>query len=792
MSGDRTINFTIPGSTGVPGVNVKIVEDEGRLIFTVDVLDSSKLTADLRGLFFKFADPAKLAGLTYYGGGGLISSMQAKAGKVSDLGNGVNMNGAVKGGFDAGLEFGGAGIGKNKLDVSGPVTFTLDNASHNLTLDDVANTLFGARLTSVGLPSGARNDSAKLTFVAPAAPNARDDTYSIFEDGQGGLDKPSHTPKGTLLQVLSNDTDADGDKLTITSIEGVKHGTAVIVDGNDADTLVGDAILYTPTADYAGTDSFLYRLSDNHGGTDAARVNLTIAAVADAPNLSYQIKAGDAINQVRVIVTATQTDADGSEFIDKISLSNLPNGVRVSETTYDPASTTSSLVREFLLTLPVDQDVNFNLGISTWSKERSNGDTQVTTQTVPIVLENTITHQNVAFEAIDQSIWNSGNEFTFVDDRFIGIDTGNFKESTGSTFYAGIEGHIKLGLQSTLTFNGGAIDATANYDVTVETNYNKATDQLLIETGASVSHAAFTTEGPSGSYALNFLYDVLLKAYAGVNIDLGEIDFDPAGIIPGDQTVDFGSINEKVSVTANLGSGSLEVLNLNSDSLSGSITLPKPLEALSIEYDWPDVETTGVSSTGTVTSSGASDNFVELRLDVDEMLAKILKAPQNPLDPQKLSLGPVFADVDLLDLDVFGGLNFLQEFGMNLGKLTGTITFEDQSTQLFTLGDKLLIEHASAIDARGDKDGHVDFYFNLAPTATLSNNTDLGFNIGGEIKLFTAEVGYDVTVLGYNKKDSVTVGPVASVGDSLDVGSVDVYDKTFALNFVQEQVWMVA
>jgi hypothetical protein len=39
MSGDRTINFTIPGSTGVPGVNVKIVEDEGRLIFTVDVLD---------------------------------------------------------------------------------------------------------------------------------------------------------------------------------------------------------------------------------------------------------------------------------------------------------------------------------------------------------------------------------------------------------------------------------------------------------------------------------------------------------------------------------------------------------------------------------------------------------------------------------------------------------------------------------------------------------------------------------------------------------------------------------
>ncbi|KQP85398.1 Ig-like domain-containing protein [Methylobacterium sp. Leaf117] len=792
MSGDRSIRFTIPGSASSPGLEVFIVEDEGKLIFTLDVQDSSKLTADLRGLFFNFADPGKLAGLSYTGGGGLIAGLQAKAGKVSDLGHGVNMNGAVKSGFDAGLEFGGPGIGKNKADISGPITFMLDNAAHNLTLDDVANTLFGARLTSVGSPTGARNDSAKLTVVAPAAPDARDDSYSLFEDGQSGLDKPSHTSVGTLFQVLSNDTDADGDKLAITFIEGVQHGTAVIVDGNDADILVGDAILYTPTKDYAGTDSFLYRLSDNHGGMDAARVNLTIAAVADAPALSYEIKAGDAINQVRVIVTATQTDADGSEFIDKISLSNLPNGVTVSEMTYDPAAMSTSLVREFVLTLPVDQDVNFDLGISTWSKERSNGDTQVTTQTVPIVLENTVTHQNVAFEATDQSIWNTGNEFTFIDDRFIGIDTGNFQERIGSEFYAGIEGHIKLGFQSTLTFKGGAIDASADYDVTVETNYNKATDQLLIETGASVSHAAFTTEGPSGSYALNFLYDVFLKAYAGVNVNLGKIDFDPLGILPGDQTVDFGSVNEEISLTADIGSDSLKILDVNSDSLSGSITLPKPLEALSISYDWPDVETTGSSSTETVTSSGASDNFVELRLDVDEMLAKVLKAPQNPLDPQKLSLGPVFADVDLLDLDVFGGLNFLQEFGMNLGKISGTITFEDQSTQLFTLGDKLLINHASAIDARGDKDGQVDFYFNLAPTATLSNKTDLGFNIGGEIKLFTAEVGYDVTALGYNLKDSVTVGPVESVGDSLDVGSVDVYDQTFALNFGQEQVWMVA
>ncbi len=52
----RSITFTIPGRAGAPGARVKAVEQNGALVFTLDVLDGAGLTADLRGLFFNLND----------------------------------------------------------------------------------------------------------------------------------------------------------------------------------------------------------------------------------------------------------------------------------------------------------------------------------------------------------------------------------------------------------------------------------------------------------------------------------------------------------------------------------------------------------------------------------------------------------------------------------------------------------------------------------------------------------------------------------------------------------------
>lgn len=221
MDCSRSITFTIPGTIAAPGVQVTVVEDEGALVFTLQVLPGADgLIGDLRGLFFDFNDDDKLIGLAY-SGTSLITDFAT--GNVIDLGNGANMNGVAS--FDVGIELGTQGIGKDDIQT---VTFTLSNASDNLTLDDIANTAFGVRMTGVGPTSGTRSGDAKLTTIAPAAPDAMDDSPGIFEDGQSGLGDPSLVPEGVLFQVLANDTDADGDTLTITDAFGASNGTVQV------------------------------------------------------------------------------------------------------------------------------------------------------------------------------------------------------------------------------------------------------------------------------------------------------------------------------------------------------------------------------------------------------------------------------------------------------------------------------------------------------------------------------------------------------------------------------------
>ncbi len=90
------------------------------------------------------------------------------------------------------------------------------------------------------------------------------------------LNDAANTDEDTsvVIDVLSNDSDLDGDTLTIDSIGPASYGTVSINAG---------MITYTPASDFSGIDSFIYRVSDGHGGTDTARVWVTVNPVNDAP-----------------------------------------------------------------------------------------------------------------------------------------------------------------------------------------------------------------------------------------------------------------------------------------------------------------------------------------------------------------------------------------------------------------------------------------------------------------------------------------------------------------------------
>ena len=54
--------------------------------------------------------------------------------------------------------------------------------------------------------------------------------------------------------MLANDTDADGDPLTATLVSGPANGTLTLnADGS---------FVYTPNANFNGTDTFTYSVSD--------------------------------------------------------------------------------------------------------------------------------------------------------------------------------------------------------------------------------------------------------------------------------------------------------------------------------------------------------------------------------------------------------------------------------------------------------------------------------------------------------------------------------------------------
>jgi len=100
---------------------------------------------------------------------------------------------------------------------------------------------------------------------ANTPPEAVADTYTVTED------MPS------ILDVLANDSDADGDSLSAMIVDGPAHGT---LDFNDDGSLT-----YTPDADYFGSDSFTYKANDGTNDSAVTSVGIEVLPENDAPTL---------------------------------------------------------------------------------------------------------------------------------------------------------------------------------------------------------------------------------------------------------------------------------------------------------------------------------------------------------------------------------------------------------------------------------------------------------------------------------------------------------------------------
>src|SRR5205085_162064 len=102
-------------------------------------------------------------------------------------------------------------------------------------------------------------------------------TITAENDPPAAVNDAATTAEDTAVSiaVLTNDSDAGGDTLTVSVATAPAHGTAAVnADGS---------VTYTPAANYNGADSFTYTIADGHGATATATVGLTITAENDAP-----------------------------------------------------------------------------------------------------------------------------------------------------------------------------------------------------------------------------------------------------------------------------------------------------------------------------------------------------------------------------------------------------------------------------------------------------------------------------------------------------------------------------
>lgn len=174
---------------------------------------------------------------------------------------------------------------------------------------------------SGALTSVAAFSNPDVAAEADRADNSRHLRIGLAANGiPVALAQNINTSEDTALPVVLSGSDPDSDAIT---------GYTVTVQPTRG-SLSGTApnLTYTPNADYNGSDSFRYTVTDARGGvSSAAEVSISIAAVNDGPRVGVQLA-----NVSYAEGASVEIDASGA-FIDPeangftVNVTGLPSGI---------------------------------------------------------------------------------------------------------------------------------------------------------------------------------------------------------------------------------------------------------------------------------------------------------------------------------------------------------------------------------------------------------------------------------------------------------------------------------
>ncbi|WP_274020181.1 tandem-95 repeat protein, partial [Vibrio parahaemolyticus] len=304
--------------------------------------------------------------------------------------------------------------------------------------------------------SGGVSESTTVNVdVTPVndAPVAKDDTATTDED----------TP--VMIDVLPNDSDVDGDKLSIQSASVPEaQGKVEIVEGK---------LVFTPAENFNGDAEITYTVTDG-SLTDQAKVTVTVNPVDDAPTIKVDAVESiteDAVSTDTVVATLTVRDTDTPEDQLTVSLENNSNGyfvlvgneVKLTQAGVDAVNNDELNLKDLTISASVSDGVN---------PTASDSDSLIVTRVndAPTV-ENAIADQELAEDFASYTI--------DLNDAFKDSDSAlNFSVSGNSNVLVSIENGIATisptadwNGSETLTFtatdpSGESVSQTVNFTVT--------------------------------------------------------------------------------------------------------------------------------------------------------------------------------------------------------------------------------------------------------------------------------------------------------------------------------------
>ena len=166
-----------------------------------------------------------------------------------------------------------------------------------------------------------------------SGPGVYDDADSITEDA---------FPNTTDGNVLSNDSDPDGDNLTVAAVNGVTTNVGSQITGTYGAVTINEDGSYDYVLDNSNptvtaldetqtlTESFTYTADDGNGGTATATLTITINGVDDATVINPDSAETDEDSSVVIDVLANDSDPDDTLTVASVDDSGLPGDASVT------------------------------------------------------------------------------------------------------------------------------------------------------------------------------------------------------------------------------------------------------------------------------------------------------------------------------------------------------------------------------------------------------------------------------------------------------------------------------